>query len=145
MGWASRQGGPLAEGLGQLRSAAQAAERSAGRGEVHGALFWRNLCTGEGLLPPLQSLAVAALTVMEGSTLDTAGPLAVELGKAQQACANPACTCMRGASEAELSGAQLKRCSRCRTSRYCSQGCQRANWPAHRRACGTGAMHSSSG
>lgn len=31
----------------------------------------------------------------------------------------------------------LKKCSRCSTTLYCSRGCQKADWPTHKRTCRT--------
>ncbi|GAQ90657.1 hypothetical protein KFL_006680060 [Klebsormidium nitens] len=30
---------------------------------------------------------------------------------------------------------ELKRCSRCKSARYCSAQCQRADWKEHRKTC----------
>jgi hypothetical protein len=32
-------------------------------------------------------------------------------------------------------GTQLRFCGGCRTAAYCSVGCQRAHWAAHKRVC----------
>lgn len=42
-------------------------------------------------------------------------------------CANPAC--------ALLSKEKILQCGRCRRNYYCSQECQRQDWPVHRLAC----------
>ena len=52
----------------------------------------------------------------------------------QRACANLACTNLRGVSEAELGKGH--RCSGCKVVRYCSVGCQRTAWKCeHKLVC----------
>lgn len=45
-----------------------------------------------------------------------------------QTCANPSCP-----SKSEVAPTLL--CSRCRTTRYCSQPCQAASWATHKNGC----------
>ncbi|KAK4038403.1 plasmid p 4b orf-3 family protein [Parachaetomium inaequale] len=45
-------------------------------------------------------------------------------------CDSPSCP-----KPADSAPATLLLCSRCRTTRYCSQACQAASWPAHKKQC----------
>jgi hypothetical protein len=51
---------------------------------------------------------------------------------ASPAAASPAFPC----SAADCSSPGVNICTRCRASRYCSQACQKRDWPAHKRDCG---------
>ena len=42
-------------------------------------------------------------------------------------------------------GSALQRCSRCHSVRYCSVGCQRTHWPAHKASCAAAAAAGASG
>ncbi|KAL2193294.1 mynd domain-containing protein, partial [Corynascus similis CBS 632.67] len=50
-----------------------------------------------------------------------------------QKCDNPSCA--QAAAASPISSNNLRLCSRCRATRYCSQECQRACWPSHKRQC----------
>ncbi|KAK4245957.1 plasmid p 4b orf-3 family protein [Corynascus novoguineensis] len=50
-----------------------------------------------------------------------------------QKCDNPSCP--QAAADSPISSNNLRLCSRCRATRYCSQECQRACWPSHKRRC----------
>jgi hypothetical protein len=45
-------------------------------------------------------------------------------------------------SEDDMDNVNLKQCSRCKTVKYCSRACQKANWKEHRRVCNTAAAAS---
>ena len=47
-------------------------------------------------------------------------------------CANPACANVSGLSERKLA---LRRCTGCNVVRYCSAGCAREAWRAHKPVC----------
>lgn len=42
-------------------------------------------------------------------------------------------------SAADLGAVALKRCSKCKTTPYCSRDCQKADWKAHKKGCDRGA------
>ena len=46
-----------------------------------------------------------------------------------QACANPRCTALDASMRPDFA------CGRCRKAAYCSQACQHADWPRHKRVC----------
>lgn len=52
---------------------------------------------------------------------------------ATRACSHTRCTTVVGPSEEDQP--RGKRCSGCRTVRYCGVGCQKADWPTHKAAC----------
>ena len=53
--------------------------------------------------------------------------------QATRACANLACTCASGGSDA--SQRRGRRCAGCTLLRYCSAACQQADWPRHKATC----------
>ena len=84
--------------------------------------------------PSLQDVAAAVLAMPPGA----AGPPRLA-GLLSEPCARRGCARREapGALAASLAGAPavFKRCSRCRAARYCSEDCQKADWPAHKRWC----------
>ena len=88
------------------------------------------------LLPQLE----AAVAVRNASGSPVAQQLAVERCAALGArkCANLSCTnaaLLLSASNSSAAGSRPRRCGGCRSVRYCSDACCRADWRAHRRAC----------
>ena len=57
------------------------------------------------------------------------------LEQVQATCAGDACR-VCGAKKSADSGKALKKCSRCKIVRYCSQECQRRDWEEHKMMCG---------
>lgn len=41
-----------------------------------------------------------------------------------------------GKKESPRDGTKLQKCARCQKAKYCSVGCQRADWPKHKKWCG---------
>jgi hypothetical protein len=88
----------------------------------------------------LQPQLEAAVAVRNSSGSPVAQQLAVERCAALGAlkCANLSCTnaaLLFGASDLSDAGSRPRRCGGCRSVRYCSDACCRADWRAHRRAC----------
>lgn len=55
------------------------------------------------------------------------------LGAFQDRLGDPVMACQ--VCRKNATGSALKRCSRCKQSYYCSQACQKADWPTHKRSC----------
>lgn len=75
----------------------------------------------EPVVPPAGSAEAAEVARQRALALGT-----------RPGCANVGCTNLQGASEAAL---KPRRCSRCRTVRFCCQECNKAEWRQHKSAC----------
>jgi hypothetical protein len=60
---------------------------------------------------------------------NSTGPRIVQGGKLWVPVLDNLCACCR------VKFNQVMVCSRCKTARYCSQACQRAHWPEHKKHC----------
>jgi len=75
-------------------------------------------------------------------TCDAASPHApVDMEPTTAASQTSVCAACGNTSGA--SGAALKTCARCRSSKYCCVACQRSHWPVHKRCCAAAAPSSS--
>lgn len=95
--------------------------------------YWQ--CMVSTVTAPLASALAGAPDAEGEGNPATDAALGVWLAGAlaTRPCACIGCTAIEGASEADL--ARSKRCSGCGRVRYCSKGCQRADWRAHKVVC----------
>ncbi|KAL4421386.1 hypothetical protein ABPG75_010677 [Micractinium tetrahymenae] len=95
--------------------------------------------TSRSVLPPLLE---RLLPPGEKAAGEAAAPLAVPAAAAvfqahalaHRACGNLLCSSLAGIG-AELPRLHGRRCAGCRVVRYCSLGCQVADWQSHKPAC----------
>jgi hypothetical protein len=90
------------------------------------------------------NVIAAALAAKEPEALAELEAAAAEHGRAAGAralaarcgCNNPACARTAGLTRAQAKALfPAQRCNRCKTVRYCSPECQRADWPTHAAVC----------
>ena len=106
--------------------------RGLGRRQLRGRAVWEG--AARQLLLQLRALAQQAARRYAEERQPIEGiELRVARAQALRACANPGCTNVAGASEGRLRG---RRCGGGCGSRYCSEACRDAAWPAHSRVCG---------
>ena len=105
--------------------------RGLGRRQLRSRAAWEG--AARQLLPQLQALAQQAARRYAPERQHTEGvELRLARALALHACANPRCTNVAGASEGRL---RSRRCGGGCGSRYCSEACRDAAWPAHARVC----------
>ena len=72
-------------------------------------------------------LPASSATTMDNSTSTTVSSEATKAYCKPNTCFNPNC------KKQEL--IEMKKCSRCKWAKYCSQDCQRSHWKSHKKDC----------